>query len=202
MEAIGMSDAVRDLDDGELAEAHARALQATGAIVAGVGADQLAGPSPCDGWDVRELLNHVVAGNFWVSPLVAGRSIDDVGDRLDGDQLGDDPAAAYERSAEEAAAAFLEPAAMDRPVAVSYGPVPARLYCGHRLIDVLIHGWDLAQATGQDTTLAPDLVEACAIVVAPQAELLVGSGAFGTSVDLGPDADPQQRLLATLGRSG
>ena len=71
---------------------------------------------------------------------------------------------------------------------------------GHRFIDVLIHGWDLAKATGQNTKLDAGLVEACWEVVTPQAELLKGSGMFGDDVEVPPDADPQTRLLALLGR--
>jgi uncharacterized protein (TIGR03086 family) len=198
--AASQPDEPTPIADAELADAHARALDATGAIVDGVSAEQWSRPTPCDGWNVRELLNHIIAGNLWVAPLVDGQTIDQVGDRFDGDVVGDDPAAAYRRSATPAAAAFAAPGALDRPVAVSYGPVPARVYCGHRLIDVLIHGWDLAVATDQDPTLAPDLVEACWAVVAPQADLLVGSGAFGTTIDPSADADPQERLLGTLGR--
>jgi uncharacterized protein (TIGR03086 family) len=184
----------------DLAEVHAQALDATRPAVAGVGADQWGSATPCDGWDVRALLNHVTSGNFWVEPLVAGQSIDDVGDRLDGDLLGTDPVAAYDASAAEAAAAFRGPGAMDAPVAVSYGPVPGSVYCGHRFIDVLIHGWDLARATGQDTTLPSDLVEACFEVVEPQRQLLEGSGMFGTVQRVGDDADRQTQLLAILGR--
>jgi uncharacterized protein (TIGR03086 family) len=75
--------------------------------------------------------------------------------------LGGDPLSAYDASAQVAAAAFEAPAALDAPCAVSYGPVPGSVYAGHRFIDVLIHAWDLAVATGQDTTLDIDLVEAC-----------------------------------------
>ena len=89
---------------------------------------------------------------------------------------------------------------MERPVAVSYGPVPGEVYAGHRFIDVLIHGWDLAKATGQDATLDPDLVEACWSVINPQMELLRGSGMFGDDVEVSDDADSQTKLLATLGR--
>jgi uncharacterized protein (TIGR03086 family) len=89
---------------------------------------------------------------------------------------------------------------MERPVAVSYGPVPGSVYCGHRFVDVLIHGWDLAASTAQDTTLDPELVEACWEVVEPQKDDLAASGAFGTNVEVGPDADRQTRLLAVLGR--
>jgi uncharacterized protein (TIGR03086 family) len=149
---------------------------------------------------VRALLNHVVSGNLWVPELIDGKTIDEVGDRLDGDVLGADPLDAYDRSAELAAAAFRDAGAMDRPVAVSYGPVPGSIYCGHRFMDVLVHGWDLAASTGQDTTLDPDLVDACWEVVEPQQELLAGSGMFGTEIAIALDADRQTALLAVLGR--
>jgi uncharacterized protein (TIGR03086 family) len=183
-----------------LPEAHARALDTTRAVVAGIGPDQWTRPSVCEGWDVRALANHVVGGNFWVSPLVEGQTIEQVGSRLDGDQLGDDPLQRYDESSAQAAAAFRAPGAMEQMVAVSYGPVPGEVYCGHRFIDVLIHGWDLAESTGQDTNLPADLVEVCWEVVTPQRELLAGSGMFGTEINVPADADRQGQLLAVLGR--
>jgi uncharacterized protein (TIGR03086 family) len=184
----------------DLPEVHARALASTRDYLAAVRADQWDLPTPCDDWSVRELVNHVVAGNYWAAELAAGKTIDQVGDRLDGDVLGDDPLFAYDDSARQAEAVFRAPGAMEAPCAVSYGPVPGSVYCGHRFIDVLIHGWDLAVATGQSTALDPELVAACAEVVAPQAEMLAGSGAFGTGVSVPDDADPQTKLLAQLGR--
>lgn len=183
-----------------LPQIHERALNATGKVVEGVSPGQFDLPTPCDGWSVHELLNHVVGGNLWAAELAAGRTIEEVGDRLDGDTVGDDPQASYRASAQRAAAAFNAPGAMDAPCAVSYGPVPGSVYCGHRILDVVIHGWDLAKATGQDTTLDPELVDDVAAIVAPQMELLAGSNMFGTTVAVSGDADPQTRLLAQLGR--
>jgi uncharacterized protein (TIGR03086 family) len=184
----------------DIAQQHRHALEATRTTVAGVRADQWAGPTPNEGWDVRALVNHIVSGNLWVVELAAGRTIEEVGDRLDGDVLREDPVRAYDASAQVAAAAFEAPGALDAPCAVSYGPVPGSVYAGHRLIDVLIHGWDLAVATDQDTTLDPGLVEACLAVVEPQADQFQASGAFGTHVDVPAGADVQTRLLGLLGR--
>ena len=184
----------------DLPKIHEEALSATGKIVEGVADRQMDLPTPCDGWNVRVLLNHIVGGNYWAAELAAGKTIDEVGDRLDGDTLGDDPAAAYRASAAAAATAFNAPGAMDAPSAVSYGPVPGSVYCGHRIMDVVIHGWDLAKATGQDTTLDPALVEAVSTIIAPQMDALVGSGMFGTTIGVGTDADAQTRLLSELGR--
>jgi uncharacterized protein (TIGR03086 family) len=183
-----------------LPDVHDKALASTRRIVAGIGEDQWHRPTPDGEWDVRELLNHLVSGNWWVDPLMSGQTIEEVGDRLDGDVLGDDPLAAYDASAKSASEAFNRPGAMEAMCAVSYGPVPGEIYGGHRYIDVLIHGWDLAKGTDQDPTLDPELVEACWDVVEPQLELLRASGAFGTDVEVPPGADSQVRLLAALGR--
>lgn len=184
-----------------LLEAHDRALEATGRLVAAVGPDQWNLPTPCDDWDVRVLVNHIVTGNFWAAELGGGKTIEEVGDRLDGDVLGDDPSAVWKESAVVASEVFSRPGALELPAAVSYGPVPNEVYLGHRVLDVLVHGWDLASATGQDTVLDPELVEACWIVVEPMRDELGASGAFGDGHVKAPEgADRQTELLAVLGR--
>src|SRR5215471_10716296 len=184
----------------DIAELHAQALDQTGRVVAGIKPDQLRADTPCAGWDVRALLNHLVAGNLWAAELGAGATIADVGDRLDGDVLGADPAASYATSAAAAAATFRKPGALDAPCAVSYGPVPGSVYAGHRLLDVFVHGWDLAVATGQDTHLDPVLMESCREVIEPQLEAFRAAGAFDAEVPVRPGATAQERFLAMLGR--
>lgn len=183
-----------------IAEYYRRGLDATGDIVARISPDQLSLPTPDDDWDVRAVLNHVISGSLWVVELVAGRTIEEVGDRLDGDVVGDDPASTYRRSADAAAEAFEAPGALDAQCAVSYGPVPGSVYAGHMFIDVLIHGWDLAVATGQDTTLDPELVDACLAEVEPQLDFFQAGGGYAEPPPIPVDADPQTRLLAMLGR--
>jgi uncharacterized protein (TIGR03086 family) len=185
-----------------VADWHTLALKATGHLVAAIAADRWPAATPCAGWDVRGVVNHLVSGNMWAAELGAGAAIEDVGDRLDGDLLGADPVGAYAASATAASAVFHRPGALGAPCAVSYGPVPGSVYAGHRFIDVLIHGWDLATATGQDTTLDDALVEACRKVTEPQISLLRASGAFAEGRPVAADASAQARLLAMLGRRG
>ncbi len=185
-----------------VADWHTRALDATGRMVAAIPADRWQAATPCPEWDVRGLVSHLVSGNLWAAELGAGETIERVGDRLNGDVLGAEPAAAYAESARAASDVFHRPGALDAPCAVSYGPVPGSVYAGHRLIDVLIHGWDLAVATGQDAALDDELVEACREVAEPQLGMLRASGAFAAGRPVPPDASGQTRLLAMLGRSG
>jgi uncharacterized protein (TIGR03086 family) len=186
----------------DIAELHARALDRTARVVAGIKPGQLRADTPCEGWDVHALLNHLVAGNLWAAELGAGATIADVGGRLDGDVLGADPAASYNASAAAAAATFRKPGALDAPCAVSYGPVPGSVYAGHRMLDVFVHGWDLAVATGQDTDLDPGLMQACREVIEPQVAAFRAAGALGDEQPVPPDASDQQRFLAMLGRKG
>jgi uncharacterized protein (TIGR03086 family) len=179
---------------------HARACDNTQRYVDAVKGDQWHDPTPCGDWDVREVLHHIVSGHLWVVPLMEGQTIEQVGDRLDGDVLGSDPVGSSRSSAVAAADAFRAPGAMDRPVAVSYGPIPGARYASHRFLDVLVHGWDLAKATGQDTALEDDLVAACWQIVEAERENFAASGMFDDAVVVPDDAPLQTRLLAALGR--
>ena len=78
-----------------IAQLHRRALEETRPAVAGIDRAQWAGATPCDGWDVRALLNHLVSGNLWAAELGSGKTIEEVGNRLGGDVLGDNALASY-----------------------------------------------------------------------------------------------------------
>ena len=68
-------------------------------------------------------------------------------------------------------------------------------------MDVLIHTWDLAHATGQDEKLDPSLVKACSAMFLPDMpERGRAAGIIGPAVEIGEDASPQDRLLAAMGR--
>ena len=61
--------------DVDLPEVHARALDHARRSVAGVGDHQWRAPSDCEPWTVRELVNHVVTGNYWATELCAGATL-------------------------------------------------------------------------------------------------------------------------------
>jgi uncharacterized protein (TIGR03086 family) len=185
-----------------IAQLHRKALEETRSVVAGIDRVQWANATPCHRWDVQALLNHLVSGNQWAAELGSGRTIEEVGNRLDGDVLGDNALAAYDTSAEAAEATFEAPGALDAPCAVSYGPVPGAVYAGHRFVDVLIHGWDLATATDQDATLDPELVDAAYNLLQDQAGMVRRSGMFGEDILVPAGVGPQTQLLAFIGRKG
>ena len=171
-----------------------------GARVHAVADDQWAAPTPDAEWDVRALVNHLLNEALWAPPLLAGSTIEEVGDRFDGDQLGDDPKGAWAAAASAAVAAAQAEGAMERIVHLSFGDFPGEFYLSQVLCDHVIHAWDLARATGGNETLDPELVEWVYAFLAPQADAWRAAGVFGPSVDVAPDADLQTKLLGQTGR--
>lgn len=169
-------------------------------MLAGVRPDQWSGPTPCTDWDVHTLVNHVVAEDLWTAALFGGTTIAEVGDRFDGDVVGDDPVAAYRRAAAAAIAAVSAAGALTRTVQLSGGETPGEEYAWQLFTDHLIHGWDLATAIGADDRLEPDLVARCAAWFAEREAGYRASGMIGPWPQLPPDADPQTVLLAAFGR--
>lgn len=160
--------------------------------------DQLAWPTVNDDWDVRALINHLVAGNQWIAELVR------TGDaqRPSGDAIGDrDPKEAYDESWQRLIAAFEEPDALQRTVQMPFGELPASAAAALRFSDTISHTWDLAKATGQDTNVAPELSET-ALAMARQR--LEGqprvAGRFKEPVPVPADACPADRLAGYLGK--
>jgi uncharacterized protein (TIGR03086 family) len=187
--------------DDPLLDRHAEALALFTERVHAVRAEQWDAPTPCTGWSVRDLVNHVTAEQLWVPPLVGeGRSAADVGDSYDGDVLGGHPAVTWDRAASAAKAAFREPGALERGVGLSYGETTVAAYCAQMTADMIVHAWDLSRAIGADDALPEPLVGFAAGEVAPYAAELAGSGMFAPAVEPPEGADPQTKLLCLLGR--
>jgi uncharacterized protein (TIGR03086 family) len=191
MESEGVTD-IRKL--------HQRALDAFGEKVMAVREDQWHDSTPCSEWDVHTLVNHLVSESRWMAPLLAGKTIADVGEALDGDLLGSDAMAAWRDAAREAADAVQDPGAMDRIVHVSFGEISGEEYTTQVFTDLVIHGWDLARGIGADERMDPELLEVTYEKMAPMIAQFKGSGLYGPDVQPPPGADLQTRLLAMVGR--
>jgi uncharacterized protein (TIGR03086 family) len=161
---------------------------------------QWAEPTPCAEWDVRELVNHLVVEHLWVPLLLEGATIAEVGDRFDGDQLGDDPAGRWKEAAEASQAAWDAPGAWERTVELSFGRNPASLYASQMCADLLIHAWDLARAVDAAEPADPELVRLVLADVGPMADLGRAAGVFGPAVQVPANSDDLTRLLGITGR--
>jgi uncharacterized protein (TIGR03086 family) len=186
----------------DLVKLHGIAADGFNRHVEAIGAGQWNDPTPCTEWDVRTLVNHLVYEAKWAPDLFAGKTVAEVGDRYEGDLLGDDPVTAWREANAAARAAIGESGALERTVHLSFGDVPGSEYLNQLTTDLAIHGWDLARAIGTDDTIDPALVDMLLPYVEENADMIAGSGMFGERVPVGPDADPQTKLLAIMGRKG
>jgi uncharacterized protein (TIGR03086 family) len=164
-----------------------------------VTAAQWSAPTPCSEWNVRSLVNHVAGEYLWVPELMAGKTVSDVGNRLDGDLLGDDPIEALASATRSAKAAADNPDSLTRTVHLSFGDVTGAEYLKQMAIDSVIHTWDLARAIGADETLDPELVDFAFDELRQHAEDWRTGGAFGPAKEPADDSN-QSRLLALTGR--
>lgn len=184
----------------DLIDLYRRAIEEFGRRVRAVDFAQWPLPTPDEEWDVRALVRHLVYEELWAPPLLAGATLEEVGDRFDGDLLGEDPKGAWEAAARGAVAALPDDADLSGRVHVSFGQISAEEYVGQLTADHTVHAWDLARAIGTDENLDPELVEFAYATFAPQIDEWRRAGIFGAKVDVPPDATRQAQLLALTGR--
>ncbi|GAB3953602.1 TIGR03086 family metal-binding protein [Streptomyces sparsus] len=184
----------------ELLEAFDRAYAEFDRRVHAVPADRWTAPTPCADWTVRDLVNHLVGEHLWAPLLLRGATVEEVGDRFDGDLLGDDPVAAWTRAGAESVPAFHRPGALDLPVHTSGGRTPATEYAWQMTTDLTVHAWDLARGAGLDDRLHPELAATVLDRARPMADALRGSSLFDDPVPMPDDAPAQDHLLGVLGR--
>jgi len=177
----------------------ARSLDDTGQLIEGVRDDQWGQPTPCAEWAVRDLGNHLIAGNHLFARALLGGlpSASPTASEPRPDQW----AAAYRESADALLAAFGSPGVMDRVVTVPFGAIPGVAALHLRLVEALVHGWDLARATGQSPRCDEELAEqALGFTRAKLAEVPPERSPFGPQQPVVEDAPALDRLAACLGR--
>jgi uncharacterized protein (TIGR03086 family) len=179
----------------------ARAVDQTAATISRVRRDQAGLPTPCRSWDVRALVNHVVHDVQQFTAMAGGGKYQ----KDDADVIGEDWAGAYGRAADALLGAWRREGALDRTVQLPSGEVPATWSVGQQVADLVVHGWDLAKATGQSTELDPELGEFSLDWgkdnLQPEFRGDEASGrVFGPEVSLPEDAPVYDRLAAFWGR--
>jgi uncharacterized protein (TIGR03086 family) len=179
------------------------ALELAGRLVSGVKPDQWELPTPCTEWNVRQLVDHLVLGQQLFARVLRGEPFEQAfaAVRSVDDRLGDDPAGAYDVSAREVLAAFTAPGVLEQLVRVPFGTVPGAV-AGHlRIIECLVHGWDLAIALGVPFDPPAGLVEQEIAFSGPLlGQVPPGRHVFAPSRAISDEAPPIERLAALLGR--
>jgi len=172
----------------DLLDLYGRASGWTSTKVVGA-ASQLDDQTTCDGWDVRMLLNHMLQTQRYFVGAARGEDVTPPGGTPP-DLLSDEPPADFARARTQTLETFGEPDVIDKT-----GPALAIAFS-----DQLLHGWDLAQSTGQEATMPDGLPEAAFSLIHGRFTEEQRKGIFKPEIPVGRDASAQDRLLAYTGR--
>lgn len=161
-------------------------------VLAGIGDDRLDGPTPCADYTVRDLIDHVgmVARGFGA---VA---------RKEGDAV--PPAVRRDGVAQHVADlgdAWDDPAAWQGSSSPGGLELSNELWGRIALTEMVVHGWDLAQATGQPFALPEETLRACLDHVAEFVPNAPVPELWGPAVGVGADAPLLDRIVAITGRT-
>ncbi len=174
-----------------------RAVAAAENVIAAVKPEQLADPTPCSGWSVRELINHCVFGNTMFVSIIAGAPTPD----RDADHVGDDPAGAFRRTIGDLRTAFSGEGVLQKMYQTPVGQGPGAQLVGMRTVEMLVHTWDLARATGQPTDFEPEAAEWALETIRPMMPADRTDTPFDAEQPCPPEATAADRLAAFAGRS-
>ena len=166
-----------------------------------VAADQLGKATPCESWDVAELVGHVIIGNRMAVALLDGASLDEAmafREQTFGDDLVDVCREAVSLQLDR----ILVVSDWDAVVHHPMGDLPASRLLGFRIGDLTLHSWDLASALGIDDGIPEDLATDVYENLQPMAAFIGEIGIFGSgpSGTVGEDAPLKTRLLDLTGR--
>ncbi len=162
--------------------------------VAAVPTDRWDSPSPCAEWTAREVLRHVVEGQT-TFPAKVGIDI------AAGPSVDDDPVAAWEYTRDKVQQILDDPEKANREYDSGMGKSTLAASMGSFFcIDLVVHGWDIASATGTDDAIPAQDLAFVGEFAKNMGDMIRSAGAFGPELDVPADADEQTKLLAFLGR--
>lgn len=176
------------------ADLYRRSSDYAASVLGNVRADQLGDPTPCEDWNVQALVGHMVGSNQFFAASARGEA------PPQGDPVIDDAVAAYRESAAAVLEAYGAPGVYDQMMATPTGEMPGAVLYSIAASEQLLHGWDLAKATGQDTALDPELAVAFDQMIRPNIDNAVEGGFYGPSVQVDDGASAGDKLVALVGR--
>jgi uncharacterized protein (TIGR03086 family) len=180
-------------------EGFVRALDGFETVLATVPDDRWDAPSPCEEWAAIEVVGHVISALLAIRARATESPLTDIGTDLRA-LAGEDPWARWHQVRADMMAE-LGPEALARTVDLPWeDDMTLREFVDRYPLEILVHTWDLAEATGQSVTLDPDLVRAAIETAEQYAPLGREAGLIGPERDVPDDADDQTRLLALFGR--
>jgi uncharacterized protein (TIGR03086 family) len=176
----------------------ADAATAAAGTARGVGPDQLTAPTPCQDWQVGALVNHLLQVTTALTLAARGGAVPD--SLWQRDLMSGDWANGLNDQARQAIEAWSDPSAWEGTVSMSSSEMPASMVATMLACDLVIHGWDLARATGQDYACLDDTAEMARAFVEQMGEQGRGMGIFSEPVPVPEEALALDRAVGLSGR--
>ena len=173
------------------------AAETVAAMLRGVDSARLDRPTPCQDWDLHELVHHVLGTTTGLAKI--GRKEDLGTNPWAGPEVTDDWNIVLADRFEVLAAAWSEDDAWAGSVQLG-SEMPASAIGDMAYAEILLHGWDLARALGAELSATPEMAAALRRTVAETAELGREMDAYGPEVAVADDASDLDHALAAAGR--
>ena len=179
----------------EIYDATAQSMRA---IVDGVSANQLNASTPCADWNVQALINHnIKVSQFFNSILTGTGGVNPM--EVDVPLPPEGATAAFE-AATSGLLNTVKATDLEKMIEAPFATLPVGQLLMIPFADMLIHKWDLAKATGQNTSIDSGLAEACFHVIEHFFEQGRDPKNFAGEVSVPISASIQDKLLAISGR--
>ncbi len=179
-------------------EVYEGAVQSMQRIVDGVRADQMNAPTPCTEWNVQALINHNIKVSQFFNGILTGTG--GVNPMDVGGALPSEGASSAFEAATSGLLTSVKSIDLETVVEAPFGSMPAGQFIMIPFGDMLIHQWDLAKATSQNTSLDSGLAEVCFGIVVGMLEGGRDPNNFAAAIEVPVTASIQHRLLAFTGR--
>ena len=183
-----------------------RVTQRTKEVASGVTQAQAADATPCSQWSVLDLFNHLIGGLEFTAGCITGNVPDIRPNEAESSYRGETNVAvlirAYHAAVDRALELAAAPGALERTAMTPFGEMPvARIMMG-TVMDQLVHCWDLARATGQDTALDSEMVEFAygMLVSGGFADMGRQAGFVGPEISVPDDSSLQDKMIGYMGR--
>jgi len=160
---------------------------------------QLTAPTACANFDVGGVLDHMMGGAAAFVPAFRGEAAGGPASTVTAGRVPKDD---YRRAMNDLLAAVRSSGAMERTIDAPFGQVPGSVFASFVAFDGLVHGWDIASATGLAYDPPADLVTAvdefARAAVGPE---MRDGDTFAPATEAPVGAGPLERLVAFSGRT-
>jgi uncharacterized protein (TIGR03086 family) len=170
----------------------------TGKRIVAVRPSDLSAPTPCAEWNLRQVLDHLLGALALHLDAAHGLPVDPSRVGAGTDWSGAEPVAAFAAVAARGARTWREPGVLDGTWTLPMGPVPGSILAMLHLTEVVVHGWDVGRATGENVVIPAELAEPALEFSRGFATEAHRATAFAAEVSAGDT--PGDRLVAFLGR--